>query len=101
MDLKNNLISISSTINIFFHTSFSIKKKFMSKNNFIRWEQTKMQINKMILPSYTELSKKYFAFINKSDFSPKCIAYMLRDLPDEIMTSYPALKGITFDLKIF
>ena len=64
----------------------------MSKNNFNRWEPTKPQIDNIILPAYTDLSKKCVSYIKELDCPPQYVADMLRDLADAIMTSYPSLK---------
>ena len=65
----------------------------MPKNNFNRWEPTKLQIDEIILPAYTNLSKRCLAYIKELDYPPQYIADMLRDLAEAIMTSYPEFKG--------
>ena len=90
MDLKINLISICSTNNIFLNTSYTIRKKiFMSNKNTNRWEPTKLQIDEIILPAYTDLSKRCVSYIKQLDCPPQYIADMLSDLANAIMTSYP------------
>ena len=93
MDLKINLISICSTINNFLNSSYTIKKTFMSEKNNNRWEPTKLQIDEIILPAYTELSKRCVSYIKKLECPTQYIADMLRDLADAIMTSYPEVKN--------
>ena len=94
MDLKINLISICSTINIFLNSSYTIRKNiFMSKKNTNRWEPTKLQIDEIILPAYTDLSKRCVSYIKQLECPPQYIADMLRDLADAIMTSYPEVKN--------
>ena len=61
-------------------------------NNTNKWEPTKLQIDEIILPAYTSLSKKCVSYINQLDCPPQYIADMLRDLADAIMTSYPAVQ---------
>ena len=64
----------------------------MSKNNIHKWEPTKLQIDNIILPAYTDTSKKCVAYINKLGCPPQYIADMLRDIADAIMISYPEIK---------
>ena len=63
-----------------------------NKNNINRWEPTKLQIDDIILPAYTDLSKRCVFYINELECPPQYIADMLRDLADAIMTSYPEVK---------
>ena len=65
---------------------------FMDKKNINRWEPTKLQIDNIILPAYTDLSKRCVAYINELECPPQYIADMLRDLADAIMTSHPEVK---------
>ena len=65
----------------------------MSEKNTHRWGPTKLKINEIILPAYTDLSKRCVSYIKKLDFPPQYIADMLRDLADAIMTSYPEVKN--------
>ena len=62
-------------------------------NNINRWEPTKLQIDEIILPAYSYLSKKCVYYINELGCPPQYIADMLRDLAEAIMTSYPEFKG--------
>ena len=73
----------------------------MSEKNTKRWEPTKLQIDEIILPAYTDLSKRYVAYINELDFPHQYIADMLRDLADTMITSYPEFKGNSSDLYFF
>ena len=73
----------------------------MTKNNFNRCEPTKLQIDEIVLPAYTDLSKRCFAYINELDCPPQYIADMLRDFPDAIITLYPEFKGNSSDLYFF
>ena len=93
MDLKINLISICSTINIFLNSSYKIRKNIYVRKNTNRWEPTKLQIDEIILPAYTDLSKRCVFYINQLGCPPQYIADMLRDLADAIMTSYPEVKN--------
>ena len=65
----------------------------MTKNNFNRWEPTKLQIDEIILPAYTDLSKKCVANIKQLDCPPQYITDMLRNLTEAIMCSYPKFTG--------
>jgi imidazoleglycerol phosphate dehydratase HisB len=73
-------------------------KMFMDKKNINRWEPTKLQIDKIILPAYTDLSKRCVSYINELECPPQYIADMLRDLADAIMTSYPEVKNNSSNL---
>ena len=66
---------------------------FMNKKNINGWEPTKLQIDNIILPAYTDLSKRCVGYINELECPPQYIADMLRDLADAIMTSYPEVKN--------
>ena len=65
----------------------------MSEKNTNRWEPTKLQIDEIILPAYTDLSKRCVFYIKQLECPPRYIADMLRDLADAIMTSYPEVKN--------
>ena len=65
----------------------------MSPKNLNRWEPTKLQIDKIILPAYTDLSKKCVSYINQLDCPTQNIADILRDISDAIMNSYPVIKN--------
>ena len=75
MDLKINLISICSTINIFLNSSYTIRKNiFMSKKHTNRWELAKLQMDK-IIPAYNDLSKRCVSYIkNLEEFTRSCQA---------------------------
>ena len=64
----------------------------MSQKNFKRYEPTKLQIDEIILPAYTALSKKS-VYINQFYCPPQYIADMPRDIADAIMNSYPVIKN--------
>ena len=98
MDLKNNLISICSTINIFFHNSYTIKKIFMLKQNPYTWEPTKLQIYEIILFSYTYLAKNCDKYTKEFDFPPQYISNMVRGLADSMMTSFFQVKSNNYNL---
>ena len=65
----------------------------MSPKNLNRWQPTKLQIDKIILPAYTDPSKKCVSYINQLDCQAQNIADILRDISDEIMNSYPVIKN--------
>ena len=56
----------------------------MQKNNLNRWEQTKEPINDIIIPAYTDLTKRYVSYIEVLDCPQQFIADMLIDLADVI-----------------
>ena len=64
----------------------------MSNKNTDKWEPTKLQIDAIILPAYTDLSKSCVSYIKELECPPRYIADMLRDIADAIMTSYPEVK---------
>ena len=64
----------------------------MNKNNINRWESTKLQIDKIILPAYVDLSKSYVCYIKELKYTPKHISDMLKDIADATMTSYLEFK---------
>ena len=70
----------------------------MSKKITNRWEPTKLQIDGIILPAHTELSKRCVSYIKQLECPPQYIADMLRDLADAIMTSYPEVKNNSSNL---
>ena len=92
MDLKNDLISICSTINTFLTSSYTIK--YMAKINLNRWGVSKLKVDGIIFAPYTELSKKYISYINELEFLPKYIIDMLRDIAGLKKTSYHGVKKI-------
>ncbi len=92
MDMKNKIISICSTINIFLKNSYKIKKNFMSNKNTTRWVTTKSQIDEIIFPAYTKLTKYYFSYLRQLASPLQYITDILRNLADTIMTSYPEVK---------
>tara|TARA_Y100000994_G_scaffold32197_1_gene22689 strand:- start:485 stop:697 length:213 start_codon:yes stop_codon:yes gene_type:complete len=65
----------------------------MSETNTNRWEPTKLQIDEIILPAYTDLSNRCVSYIKQLECPPQYIADMLRDLADAIITSYPGVKN--------
>ena len=65
----------------------------MSEKNTNIWEPTKLQIDEIILPAYTDLSNRCVSYIKQLECPPQYIADMLRDLSDAIMASYPSVKG--------
>ena len=64
----------------------------MSNKNTNKWEPTKLQIDEINHPAYTDLSKRCVSYIKKLECPPQFIADMLNDLADAIMTSYPEVK---------
>ena len=64
----------------------------MSNKNTIKWEPTKLQIDEIILPAYTDLSKSCVSYIKQLECPPEYMADMLRDLAEAIITSYPSVQ---------
>ena len=54
---------------------------FMDKKNINGWEPTKLQIDNIILPAYTDLSKRCVAYINELECPPQYIACLLYTSP--------------------
>ena len=61
----------------------------MSIKNKNIWEPTKTQLDDLILPAYTVMSKKCVFYIRKIESFLQYIAYMLMDIADAIISSYP------------
>ena len=57
--------------------------------NQLNWQPTQEQIDKIILPSYTEITKLSVSFINKLECPPEYVAAMLRDVAEAIESSHP------------
>ena len=64
----------------------------MQNKNINKWEPTKSQINKIILPAYTNLSRICVSYLKRLNCPPQYIADMLRDLAGAITDSYPEVK---------
>ena len=64
----------------------------MSNKNTNKWKPTKFQIDEIILPAYSDLSKCCVSYIKQLECPPQYIADMLRDLADAIITSYPEVN---------
>ena len=60
----------------------------MSSND-LNWQPTQDQIDEMILPAYTEITKMCVSFINKLQYPPEYVADMLRDVAEAIVSSHP------------
>ena len=58
-----------------------------------RWGLSKLQIDEIILPAYTDLSKRFVSYIKQLECPPQYIADILKDLADANMTSYPKVKN--------
>ena len=70
----------------------------MTNNNLYRWEPTNLQIDEIILPTYTYHSKRCVGYIKDLDCPPQYIADMLRNLAEAIMNLYPEFKENTSEL---
>ena len=73
----------------------------MLKNNYNRRGPTKQQLDGIILPSYSYLSKKCVSYINELGCPPQYIADTLRDSAEAITNSYPEFKRNSSDLRFF
>jgi len=47
----------------------------------------------MILPTYTEIAKQSFAYVNKFGCPPKYVADMMRDIANALTLIHPQLEG--------
>ncbi len=63
----------------------------MESNSF-NWNPSKEQLDNMILPAYTEITKLSVSFIKKFKCPPEYVADMLRDIADAIVASHPESK---------
>ena len=61
----------------------------MSIKNKNKWEPNKTQLDDVILPVYTDMSKKCVFYIRKVECPPKYIADMLKEIANAIISSYP------------
>ena len=62
------------------------------KSNSFDWNPSKEQLDNMILPAYTEITKLSVSFIKKFKCPPEYVADMLRDIADAIVASHPESK---------
>ena len=61
----------------------------MSDNRGLKWQHTKVQLDNMILPAYTEMAKQSVAYVNKFECPPEYVADMLRDIAEAITSIHP------------
>ena len=61
----------------------------MSDNFELKWQPTKDQLDKLILPSYKEMAKQSVAYVNKFGCPPEYVADMLRDIADALTSIHP------------
>ena len=73
----------------------------MTNKNTNRWEPTNLQIDKIIIPIYKKHSKKFASYNKKLKFLSQYIADVLRNLVDQIMTSYSEVKENNINLYFF
>ena len=64
----------------------------MTKNNLKRWEPTIIQNDTVILPAYSDLSKRCISLIRKLECPIQYIDDMLRGLADALISLYPEVK---------
>ena len=62
------------------------------------WEPTKTQIDDVILPAYTDMYKKCVFYIRKLECPLQYIAYMLMNIANAIIGSYPEDQDNTTNL---
>jgi len=55
----------------------------------LNWQPTQEQLDEMILPAYTEITKMSVSFINKLDCPPEYVADMLKNVAEAIISSHP------------
>lgn len=65
----------------------------MLEKNTNTWEPKKLRMDEIILPAYTDLSKRCLSYIKQLECPLQQFVDTLRDLADAIMTSYPELKN--------
>ena len=58
-------------------------------SNDLNWHPTQEQLDTMILPAYTEITKLSVSFISKFECPPEYVANMLRDVAEAIVSSHP------------
>ncbi len=58
-------------------------------SNQLNWNPTQEQLDNVILPAYTEITKLSVSFINKLECPPQYVADMLRDVAEAIISSHP------------
>ena len=65
----------------------------MSDHWEFKWQPTQEQLDRMILPAYTEMAKQSVAYVNKLGCSPEYVAYILRDNADALTSVHPKSEG--------
>ena len=61
----------------------------MTNTSKAEWKPTQEQIDKQILPAYTEMAKKSVNYINQFQCPPEYVADMLRDIADALISVHP------------
>ena len=61
----------------------------MSDKYELKWQPTKDQLDKMILPAYSEIAKKSVDYVNQFGCPPEYVADMLRDIADALTSIHP------------
>ena len=61
----------------------------MSDNCELRRQPTKDQLDNMILPAYTDMTKQSVAYVNQFGCPPEYVADMLRDIADALISIQP------------
>ena len=60
----------------------------MSRDD-LNWQPTQEQLDEIILPAYTEITKMSVSFISKLECPPEYVADMLRDVAEAIVSFHP------------
>ena len=62
-------------------------------SNELNWHPTQDQLNDIVLPAYSDITKLSVSFINKLECPPEYVANMLRDIAEAIVSSHPDSKS--------
>ena len=69
----------------------------MIKSNINKWELTIILIDFIILPSDTNLSNRFVAYIMGLEFPPQYISNMFRNLVYAKITSFSGVKNKSYN----
>ena len=61
----------------------------MIEDRELKWQPTKEQLDKMILPAYSEIAKKSVDYVKEFGCPPEYVADMLRDIADALTSIHP------------
>ena len=92
-----DLIKKQGDCYLFFKTSHTKKKLIhslkISDNCELKWQPNKNQLDKMILPAYTDITKHSLAHVNKFGCPPEYVVDMLRDIADALTSIHPECES--------